>query len=958
MTSPIRNTPPQPQLLQAQTLGLRPEAESLIEGETSATQNGQVQARVFASQDEALRYAAADGGDELVVELEDGTWAVAELKSTSQQLRGVAPEQVEQDQYNHTKVKAEAVFDPQQSLNFGERLISRDRQYHNGEQYVSTRMDRIESLQPAALPADASPDQVARQEQRQIDRTEQLARIAVAGEVGAYRQGLTTDSVRGETYKNNLASVVSRLDESIATLEARATRQAEDPAQAEALQQTRSQLESLTTQRGILRGRLLVASQGGGNVPGLQREGQPVPMGASRNNFGEVRESLMQRRGALQDQLAQTQDPQQQASLQEQLDLVEAEYAQNTRQEREVQGAALAMRMRVGSLATMNQSLQRASSSLQTKTERFVALHNQLLEQQAGPSGPRQNVAATRRTMEGLQREIEQERNALVRSLRAEARVFRDNSGSQAAQARTFIDAQIAEIESLNFTDPTQSRAAVARLNAIQAELLPVITAQSEIWRGISPQEGRLLRDLDQNVNTYVADYARAREASARLEARVELAENLPDFAYNPLNLRDVSAARESWTPGSTGLSGVDANRMINETYNALDQQFSRFLGDPPTANWMSFGKYASREAGTQIQNLEAALEALETLKQVDGSMGNDERAVGALIEVMTSDRMLEQAVRMAFEVGEDVDMRTFLTSALLGPPGTAVVPGVVAGADFANRMIGALGGLREAMVTGNTRIYENIARPYDVFMQAESRGEDGLAALRAAGYDGPHAGQTFTSDRVRDPQGFVISAFEKYKEASIRADQASILEQEDPVGNRARIDALRAERQTLIHEANLLIGMQEQLTILQAPDIFGDPMVSRLLGAMSGTMSLTDANGRHELLPGSSPSTANWADFETRMGLREVPAGTAGAIGARMPDGSTRHFQPTYPAGTISEYFQSNYTGAAAQNLISSPPRPIETLYEHSTDGQVTPTDVAKDVLIPLPLRPVSWLF
>ncbi|MBF2053010.1 MAG: hypothetical protein IGS03_06040 [Candidatus Sericytochromatia bacterium] len=230
MTSPIRNIPPPPQLLQAQTLGLRPEAESLIEAETTATQDGQVQARVFASQEEALRYAAADGGDELVVELEDGTWAVAELKSTTAQLRGVAPEQVEQDQYNHRKIKADAVFDPQQSLNFGERLISRDRQYNNGQQYTSARMDRIESLQPAVLPQDASPEQVVRQEQRQIDRTQQLAQIAVAGEVGAYRRGLTTDSVRGEMYKNNLASVVSRLDESIATLETRAARQAEDPA--------------------------------------------------------------------------------------------------------------------------------------------------------------------------------------------------------------------------------------------------------------------------------------------------------------------------------------------------------------------------------------------------------------------------------------------------------------------------------------------------------------------------------------------------------------------------------------------------------------------------------------------------------------------------------------------------------------------------------------------------------
>src|SRR5690606_14737970 len=176
---------------------------------------------------------------------------------------------------------------------------------------------------------------------------------------------------------------------------------------------------------------------------------------------------------------------------------------------------------------------------------------------------------------------------------------------------------------------------------------------------------------------------------------------------------------------------------------------------------------------------------------------------------------------------------------------------------------------------------------------QAEERGENGLDALKSAGYTGRQAGKVFTTATDKDPQGFVLGAFSKYKEAKNMLDKLEILRQEDPVGNQAEIERLLAARKDLIHSANLLIGMQEQLTILQAPDIFGDPLVHRLLGAMTGTMSLTDAHGRHELLPAATPATANWADFSTRMGLKAAPEGTAGAIAAQMPDGSRQYFVP-----------------------------------------------------------------
>lgn len=75
-------------------------------------------------------------------------------------------------------------------------------------------------------------------------------------------------------------------------------------------------------------------------------------------------------------------------------------------------------------------------------------------------------------------------------------------------------------------------------------------------------------------------------------------------------------------------------------------------------------------------------------------------------------------------------------------------------------------------------------------------------------------------------------------------------------------IDGLQKQRGEIIHAANLLIGCQEQMGILQDSDIFTDPLVNDMLGAMSGTMTLTDQLGTSELLPGATPATANWAEF------------------------------------------------------------------------------------------------
>src|SRR3954469_5664876 len=63
----------------------------------------------------------------------------------------------------------------------------------------------------------------------------------------------------------------------------------------------------------------------------------------------------------------------------------------------------------------------------------------------------------------------------------------------------------------------------------------------------------------------------------------------------------------------------VNRNQVINQTYHVIDTAMTGYLGDPLVANWFTYGQHASREAGTQIANLEAGLavlrDALPTLR-------------------------------------------------------------------------------------------------------------------------------------------------------------------------------------------------------------------------------------------------------------------------------------------------------------------------------------------------------
>lgn len=377
-------------------------------------------------------------------------------------------------------------------------------------------------------------------------------------------------------------------------------------------------------------------------------------------------------------------------------------------------------------------------------------------------------------------------------------------------------------------------------------------------------------------------------------ELRVSWADTSPKsdpyFSYKKKNYSDLRSSRDYWSSKSQSVkSPTAANRQINSDYDTINKDMQRYLaGDPKSgqrlphiADWTSYGKYASREAGEFIRTTE---NILSTTKNIDKA----------------SLRTTEGIVRHDLSWESVKKGMGGLANGVFSP---------IDSANFALHWRRDLSTLNKALVAGNTGIHNNIAPAYDAFLKGESDGGKGMESLKKAGY---YKGSS------KDRQGFVTQAFTNYqnaRELGIKAQHSK-----DPKAKKA----LEAERQKLMDRGNLLLGYQEQMEILQKPDVFEQPSIGRLLGLFEGTMNVTDEHGKYDFLPNGG----NWTDFATRMGLKEVPAGTPGADPIRNTAGQTTYYVPAENRqGTIIDYFESRSNGMAARNLNLGHPRELEPL-------------------------------
>jgi hypothetical protein len=381
--------------------------------------------------------------------------------------------------------------------------------------------------------------------------------------------------------------------------------------------------------------------------------------------------------------------------------------------------------------------------------------------------------------------------------------------------------------------------------------------------------------------------------------------------------IRAVAASHTFAVPTVTDLNTLpdptSRNHVINQTYHMIDTAMSGYLGDPLVSNWFTFGQHASREAGTQIRNLQGGLAVLrdsltlltsltfgggpmQTLHDVRLAV----RTIQRIMDLMGQDAMLDQAMRLAMmragiDPSEISQLLAEAAVALAVAPNAALNPVLIVAAvpfiahvtSVVARLIVAIPAIIRSveliygnMATGNRQIYENVAPAARSFLQLCQAAPDGLPA------------QSFNF--AGDTNGFLAAAFAEYVEVRRLGDEARAAP-----GTPESTQKLTLRRQKAAH-ANLLVGMQEQLIILQP--LF-DTMVAELT-AMNGSMVLHDPNGVH-------PLANNWANFYARMGIDPTTAPP------NPRDIRPDHMPALLPAGrrdgTIGTYFEDNVDGTTA---------------------------------------------
>ncbi len=366
----------------------------------------------------------------------------------------------------------------------------------------------------------------------------------------------------------------------------------------------------------------------------------------------------------------------------------------------------------------------------------------------------------------------------------------------------------------------------------------------------------------------------------------------------------------------------VARNQAINQSYHAFDTAMTAYMGDPLVANWTTFGQHASREAGTQINNLKAGLIVLRdsltilngiaqptnpvaayraakallpTLRRIVGLLGEEGLLKQSMQLALSKAGITEAMITSAIEAVEQA--ATFQWTDLI--PGAQVAEAASVAYHALNlgarlalavpAIITAVERVYGNMVQGNKEIYENIAPAYRTFL--------------TAGLQNPDTGAVGGQRYAGDSGGYVAAAFGKYEEVRRLRNEIEAL----PAGDAQRA-TLTTQRRALAHEANLLIGYQEQLVILQP--IF-DTMQEEL-AAMSGTMVLHDPNGAHALI-------GNWGDFYTRMGIdaSQAPDDPTTVRPGSLPPLRGRGDRRS--RGTIAEYFEG---GLDSRRIHNAPPR------------------------------------
>lgn len=333
-------------------------------------------------------------------------------------------------------------------------------------------------------------------------------------------------------------------------------------------------------------------------------------------------------------------------------------------------------------------------------------------------------------------------------------------------------------------------------------------------------------------------------------------------------DFEDLSEAL-NWSPGSRGLSGRAANTKINGALHDLDLAFANYLGSPVVPCLLTYAKNASRTVGLQVSRLEALL---RFLRYFDLNALIDARA-----DLLGNPHM--------------VGPLSYLVKLLIKNP-----------ISFYSQ----IKRLRKALVWGNLQAYGSLVPAFCCFLNAETKGENGLNALKNFGL----------ASIEKDPSGLLMRAFTLYK---------NVAELKEELNGKNGVDAapLIKLRSELAFVATLSLSFHEQM-LFQASQCYGDPNIQQLTSGMSKTLYIEDPIDVVMLLPNGG----NWALFTDRMGLDEVDSEELAYVSIRDPDGELRHYvlkeNSIHLRGTIFDYLRNRFTSDLAEDLVESPSLPL----------------------------------
>ncbi len=254
----------------------------------------------------------------------------------------------------------------------------------------------------------------------------------------------------------------------------------------------------------------------------------------------------------------------------------------------------------------------------------------------------------------------------------------------------------------------------------------------------------------------------------------------------------------------------VFRNQLITRNYKESSDALNHYLGgNDDFPNWWSFGYNASKLAGNYIKSIG---ETLKLIREVQN---------GNLINIGKNLDKIEKIIKSSGLSLKDINL---MRDSLAQKNSSLKIK------DYLLQIESDLENLHLGLSLGNYQIFNEVGILISHFLEMAVKNENCIVNIQ----------QLKSNDEWKriDPHSFLRTALDKYQQARLTNDKET--------------------KKTLIHQANLLIGFQEQFMIQKK--VFDKYNLVKTFRHLRS--SIKDQIGSYDLVKD------NWAEFPKRMGF------------------------------------------------------------------------------------------